>query len=290
MNSFEFPKRLRVKLILAESANMTFESTGTNVLELTDCRASAQIQANARQATTANVKIWGMRLADMDAMTAAWIDPEAVRQNLMTVEADNGDGYRLIYTGQILEAQPDFSSAPEVPFQILSTIRYFQQIDVAEPLSFQGDVTAEFLGNYLAGKLGMDFAAAPGVNATISNPNYGGSYWEQLLGVAMAARVAFYFIGETLVFAPPGQSYLERDAVVLTPTTGLIGYPMYTANGLMMTSIFNPAFATAAAVEVRESLVRGVNGRWNIVSLTHHVESRIPNGKWITTLRCNRKI
>jgi hypothetical protein len=290
MSSFASPKRLRVTLTLAESANTVFDTTGNNTLVLTDARVSAQIQANARQATQANVKIWGMRLEDMDAMTAAWLDPTAIRQNLITIEADNGNGFLLVYTGQILEAQPDFTSIPEVSFQILSTIKYFQQIDVADALSYEGDVGIETLGRHLAEKLGLSFVAAPGLNVTFNNPNFSGSYFTQLREVAMAGKVEFYFVDDKLVFAPRGQSLEDRQAVVLSPATGLLGYPMYSHRGLVVNAIFNPAFACAVAIDIENSLVRGANGRWNVFALTHHLESRVPNGKWTTNMQCNKKI
>jgi hypothetical protein len=288
MNNSFTKKRLRVTLILADSANISFTSTGDNTLILTDNRISARVQSNARQATQMNLKIWGMTLADMDAMTAAWIDPNAIRNNIVILEADGGDGFRPVFTGTILEAQPDFRSAPDVPFQILATIRYFQQIQVVEPLSYKGDVDIAVLGRYLAQQLGMNYDQSPNVKATLTDPYFPGSLWTQLNNVCKAARVDYYFQGDKLVFAPISEAFDTKPAVVLSPDTGLLGYPVYTRRGLNVMAIFDPAFLCGTAIEIRDSLVKGANGRWYPYSIDHALEAELPNGKWISSLQCLR--
>jgi hypothetical protein len=287
MNSFTV-KRLRVTLILAEEANISFTSTGDNTLILTDNRISARVQSNARQATQMSVKIWGMTLADMDAMTAAWIDPNAIRNNLVTLEADDGNGFRPVFQGTILEAQPDFKSAPDVPFQILATIRYFQQIQIVEPLSYKGDVDIAVLGRYLAQQLGMNYEQSPDVKATLTDPYFPGSLWNQLYNVCRAARVDYYFQGDKLVIAPISQPFNAQPAVVLSPSTGLLGYPVYSRRGLGVNAIFDPAFLCGTAIEIQDSLVKGANGRWFPYSIEHSLEANLPNGKWNSALNCLR--
>lgn len=288
MNSFSKAKRLRVTLILSDEANISFTSTGDNTLILTDNRMSARVQMNARQATSMSLKIWGMTPADMDAMTAAWLDPNAIRNNKVILEANNGDGFRPVFTGTILEAQPDFRAAPDVPFQILATIRYFEQIKVVEPLSYKGDVDVAVLARYLAQQLDMDYEQAPGVKATLTDPYFPGSLWSQLNNVCKAARVDYYFQGDKLVIAPLSEAFDTRPAVVLSPTTGLLGYPVYSRRGLSVSAIFDPAFLCGTAIEIQDSLVRGANGRWFPYSLEHALEAELPNGKWTTSLQCLR--
>jgi hypothetical protein len=287
MSSFT-AKRLRVTLILADSANIAFTSTGDNTLILTDNRISARVQSNARQATQANLKIWGMTLADMDAMTAAWLDPTAIRNNIVVLEADSGDGFRPVFTGTILEAQPDFKSAPDVPFQILATIRYFQQIQIVEPLSYKGDVDIAVLGRYLAEKLEMNYDQSPDVKATLTDPYFPGSLWTQLNSVCKAARVDYYFQGDKLVFAPISEAFDTKPAVVLSPDTGLLGYPVYTRRGLNVSAIFDPAFLCGTAIEIQNSLVKGANGRWYPYMIEHALEAELPNGQWTSSLQCLR--
>jgi len=287
MSSFTV-KRLRITLILAANANISFTSTGDNTLILVGNRVSAKVMSNARQATQMSIRIWGMLLADMDAMTAAWIDPASIRNNMITLEADNGDGFRPVFQGTILEAQPDFRSAPDVPFQILATIRYFEQINIIEPLSYKGDVDIAVIGRYLAGKLDMNYDQAPNMKATLTDPYFPGSLWVQLNNACKAARVDYYFLGDRLVFTPIGEVFDAKPAVVLSPDTGLLGYPIYSRRGLQVTAIFDSAFLCGTAIEIKESLVKGANGRWFPYAIEHSLEAELPNGKWISSLNCLR--
>lgn len=287
MNSF-IAKRLRVTLILADSANVSFTATGDNTLTLIDNRMSARVMSNARQATQMSLKIWGMTLVDMNAMTAAWLDPNAIRNNLVTLEADSGDGFRPVFNGTILEAQPDFRSGPDVSFQILATIRYFQQINIVEPLSIKGDADIGVLGRYIADKLEMSYEQSPDVKATLTDPYFPGSLWTQLNSICKAARVDYYFQGDKLVFAPLSQAFDQKPAVVLSPTTGLLGYPMYTRRGLNVSAIFDAAFLCGTAITIQDSIVKGANGNWYPYSIEHTLEAVMSNGKWNSSLQCLR--
>jgi hypothetical protein len=287
MSSFTV-KKLRATLVLADSANVSFTATQDNTLILTGNRMSARVLSNARQATQLSLRIWGMKLADMDAMTAAWLDPNAIRNNIVILEADDGHGFRPVFSGTIIEAQPDFRAAPDVPFQVLATIRYFQQIQVVEPVSYKGDVDVAVLGRYIADKLDMSYEQSPEVRATLTDPYFPGSIWNQLNAICKAARVDYYFQGDKLIFTPISLPFDSKPAAVLTPNTGLIGYPMYSRRGLVVTAIFDPAFLCGTAIEIQDSLVKGANGRWYPYSIEHTLEAELPGGKWLSTMQCLR--
>ena len=288
MNSFSAVKRLRTTLTLSDQAATKFDSTGNNTLVIDDLRATAVVQSNARQATQMNLQIWGMRLSDMDAMTAAWIDPFSVRNNRVTLEADSGNGFRPVFKGMIIEAQPDFKNAPEVPFQILSLLPGFQQIEVADPLSYDGSVGIDVIGRHLAAQLGLSYDQTPGLTAALHNPYFPGSIWDQLTAACKAANVDYYFLGDQLVFTPLNVAFKDKPAVILSPTTGLLGYPVYSRRGLTVTAIYDPAFQCGVAVEVVDSLVKGANGRWYPYAMEHSLDARRPGGKWTTVMHCNR--
>lgn len=286
MNSFT-QKKLRATLRLADDSSTVFNSSGDNTLIIDELRMSAKITANARQATELNLNIWGLREDDMNAMTAAWLDPQAIRDNTVTLEADSGDGYRLVFQGTIIEAQPDFRKAPDVPFQVLAMISYFNLINIAQPLSFQGAVSIDVLGRYFADQLGMSYQNG-GAQAVLNDPYFPGTVFDQLREACKAASVDFYFQGKTLVITPLLKPLSDVPAVILSPSSGLIGYPMYTRRGLVVTAIYDPAFQCASAIEIQGSRVKGANGRWYPFSMELDLNANLPNGVWIATLQCNK--
>lgn len=286
MSSFT-RKRLRVKLILSAAANISFTSTGDNTLVLTNNRMSAHVQSNARQATQMTLKIWGMTLADMDAMTAAYIDPKAIRNNLVVLEADSGLGFYPVFQGSILEAQPDFRSA-DVSFQVTALVKYFEQINVVQPLAYKGDTDIAVMGRYLAGQLNLNYLQSSDVKVTITDPNFPGSLWTQLNNMCKAARVDYYVQGDDLIVTPIGLPLKSRPSVFLSPDTGMLGYPTYGRRGLGVTAIFNPAFICGTAIQIKDSLVKGANGLWNPYVIEHALEAELPSGKWTSSMQCLR--
>lgn len=286
MNSFT-EKKLRATIRLADDSTTVFTSTGDNTLIIDALRMSAHVSANARQATQMNLNIWGMREEDMNALTAAWLDPQAIRNNTVTLEADSGDGYRLVFTGTIIEAQPDFRRVPDVPFQILAMISYFQQINVSAPLSFQGAIDIDVLGRYFAEQLKMSYRN-DNAKATLNDPYFPGTVFDQLRDCSRAANVDFYFQGDTLVFTPVLQPLTDVPAIVLSPSSGLLGYPMYTRRGLVATAIYDPAFQCGSAIEIQDSRVKGANGRWYPFSMEIDLTAALPGGNWTVVLQCNK--
>lgn len=284
MNSFT-EKNLRVTITLADDSSTVFNTSGDNTLILKDLRMTASIVQNARQATSMDLKIWGMLPKDMDALTVAFIDPDSLRNNLVVLEADSGNGFRQVFQGTILEAQPDFQSAPNVSFQILGMISYFQQVSITPPLSYSGAVSIDTIGEHLAGLLGLSYVSG-GATAVLTDQYIPGSVFDQLRAACEAANADFYFIGDSLVITPVLQPLAVEPAVMLSPSSGLLGYPMYTRQGLMVQAIFDPAFACATPIEIQGSVVKGTNGRWYPMSMQHDLSSNYPGGPWATSLRC----
>lgn len=288
MNSFT-EKKLRATIVLADDSSTVFPGTNSNTLVIEQLRMSANVSAVARQATQAVLNIWGMRQEDMDALTVAWQTFGALRQNYLTIEADSGNGYRSVFTGTIIEAQPDYRRAPDVSFQILGMVHYFQSINIAPPLSFNGTVDVDVLGRYFADQLGLSYVNV-GAKATLTDPYFPSTVFDQLREVAMAAKIDFYFQGDTLVFAPlrNDERTDEVPAVILSPTSGIIGYPMYSRQGLIVTAIYDPAFQCASMIEIKDSQVKGANGRWYPFSMDLSLSSNLPSGPWTATLQCNK--
>jgi len=291
VNSFT-SKRLKAVITLADDSNTVFDSSGNNTLIINPdttspmLRMTATVTISNRQATELSLNIWGMRTKDMDALTSAWVDSTSIRDNRVSLYADNGNGYRLVFIGTIIEAQPDYKRAPEVPMQILAKISYFKQIEVTPPLSYQGAVSINTIGQDLSAKLGLAFNS--NANSTLNDPYYPGTVFDQLRNACIDAKVDFYFQGETLVFTPLLQPITNVPAVILSPATGLVGYPIYNRRGLQVTALFDPAYLCGSTIQIVDSAVKGVNGLWYPRSITFDLAANMPGGKWFATLQCNK--
>jgi hypothetical protein len=279
-------KRLRVTLILA-GANAVFPGTNSNTLVLTDMRVAATVQGVARLSTQADIQIYGMKREDMDALTVAWANPPIVRDHLVILEADSGDGYSQVFKGTILEAQPDYEGAPDVLFRVQAITGYFQKINPAPPTTYTGSVAIDVIVADLAAKMGFSFIVGGDVWAVLSSPYLSGTYYDQLQQACNAAGADFYIQGDTILLTRQNEPRNQQPTVILNAQSGLIGYPSYERAGLAVRCLYNQAITCGSPIQI-ESIVPSATGKWYPYSMEHRLEAELPGGDWFSNLYCLR--
>lgn len=284
MSSFGF-KQLRVTFILA-GTNQVFAGTNSNTLVLTGLRTQAKVESVARQSTTADVKVYGMLPADMAALTVAWANPPVVLDHIVIVEANDGNGWTLVFKGTIIEAQPEFRGSPSVYFHAAARTGYFQQIQAAEPTSYQGSVTIGQIATDLTKRMGFALIDG-GAEGSLSNPYLEGTLYDQLARACEATQTDYYFIDNSVLITKAGKPRKDQPTVVLDETSGLVGYPVYERAGLNVTAIFNPAFLCGTPIDLT-SLVPNATGRWYPYMASHTLDAVMPKGQWMSQLKCLR--
>jgi hypothetical protein len=291
-NSFT-SKELRATLILS-GANQVFPGTNSNRLTITGLRMSVQILQVARLAATLSMRIYGMRRAFMDGLTVAWAIPPVVLDNIVIVEAkDNGDpnpeaGWSQVFSGTITEAQPEYRASPNVYFSLQASCGYFQKIEPAAPTSYTETVDIGFVAGELAQAMGFGFVNG-GANAVLNGPLYlHGTRYEQLVSACVMAGADFYVFNNTVYICPAGQPRTTELAAVLTPETGLLGYPAFGRDGLTVQAIYQPAFSNGVPIVIDKSITPHANGRWFPRAMTIQLDSNLPGGRWDSTMMCNQ--
>lgn len=284
-NSFTV-KQLRVTFILA-GTNQVFPGTGNNTLVLTNLRMSAKVEAVARLATNLDLKVFGMKQSDMNALTVAWANPPIVLNHLVIVESNDGTGWSQVFSGTIKEAQPIFRAQPDVYFQVIGMTGYFQKINIAAPTTYPYQVDIGVVAADIIEKMGFTYVDG-GATGVLDTPYFYGSLWDQLAKACAAAKADFYLQGKDVLVVPQGKPRTDAPSVVLTGDSGLIGYPEYSGAGLDVTAIFDPAFSCGAPIDLTSSRVPSATGRWFPIKLRHVLEPLLPRGQWITYLQCLR--
>lgn len=283
-------KRLRATLTLA-GANSVFPGTNSNTLVIDQLRMSTRVQAVARQATQCELKIYGMRQSDMNALTVVWANPPVILDHLLIVEANNTgkpDGWVQVFKGTMIEAQPDYRSQPNVPFSILAVTGYFVKVDSTPPTSYQEQANIGTVAGDIVARMGAPWSlkVVDAANEVVmSNPYFCGTLWDQLVQACQAVNCDFYVQGDEILITPANQPRSTVPSVVLSPESGLVGYPMFERSGLNVTALFDPAFQCGTALDIKSS-VPNATGRWFPYSMYHELESLMPSGRWFTTLQC----
>lgn len=282
MSSFT-DKQLRVTLILAGN----FPGTDSNTLVLTGLRTIAVIQEVAGLATNADVRIFGMLPDDMNALTIAFFNPGGgVLNQVLIVEANDGDGWVQVFSGTMLEAQPDYRAAPYAFFRMQAAVGYFAQISPVPPLSYPAAVSVAAVVEKLAGQMGFAFENNGVTTQLAAGAYFPGTAFDQLRSVCQAANVDFYFVGKVLAICPASIARKNVPTVILNPGSGLIGYPVIERNGITVECVYNPGIVGGGQVQVEGSDIPAANGTWMPYALTHTLESMSPGGAWLSSLQC----
>lgn len=292
MTSFT-QKQLRFTFVLANNA--TFEGTGSNMLVVSGLRAHITAKGSGAPAfPEAEIKIYGLRQDDMNALTALQLGPLGpantigFQRNAVTVEANSGDGWSTVFLGDIYSAGPDYSSMPDVFLRVMGRVLLHDSILPTDVTSYTGPTDAVTVISNIVAKMRRTLENNGVSGITLSNPYFASTATEQLRAACEQAGVG-YFVDPSypvVAIAPAGQPR-NTPTWVLSPETGLVGYPTLDSLGnIRVRALYNPAFRFGGRLRIEGSDLPRVNGEWAIRILTNTLESVNPNGAWFSDLEC----
>jgi len=281
-------KLLRATLTLPAG---TFPGTGSNTLTLVGYRTLASITGASGYPNALDLTVFGMRQADMNAVTILWsaaTPTAAYERALIQLEAssDGGQSWSQVFSGTFTQAQPDYRNPPYVGLRAQAFTGNGMQIGIAPPISYPGSATVLSVAQALADA--MDFTLENnGVTGNLSTPYFSGSYMDQFKQLCQHANLDFYFDGNgTLAICPYGQPRQGKPVPVLTPTTGLRGWPTIGQYGIHVDALFLPSFVLGGQIKIQDSEVPGANGTWSPYNTTLTLESLQPDGAWFAAMDC----
>ena len=262
-----------------------FVDSGSNQLLVTGLRVSAKIiKAGGPSMGTASVQIWGMTNSTMNDLSTLGMRVRVVGRDTISISAGDADsGMAVVFQGTITNAWADFTSAPDVVFHIDAHIGLEQATMPADPTSFQGSVDVATIMAGLAAKMGVAFENN-GVSIQLSNPYFPGNPRAQVMACAKAAGCKWALDDGKLVIWPSNGAR-DGQTPLVSPKTGMVGYPAFIAQGIMVRTIFNPSIGFGQKIQVQSDLQRAT-GTWAVFSLDHELESLMPHGQWFSILGC----
>lgn len=271
----------------------TFGPDGSDVVTLEGLRVSAVIsKAGTPSGATLTMQVYGMRLELMNKLATLGMVYSQIRRNVVTVLAgDEGAVPAVAFTGTILQAWIDFTAMPDVAFHVEAQTLGAESVIPADPTSIQGSADVAQLMKGFADKMGLSFENN-GIDAKIPNPYFYGSLVAQAAAVANAAGINWFVDNDVLAIWKKGKSR-SGTVPLISPQTGMVGYPGFTAYGITIKTVFNADIRFQADVKVESSL-EGVarlnaNGIWTVYNIDHEIESIVPEGRWFTSLICYNK-
>lgn len=286
MTSFTV-KDLRFTFTLANNA--MFETSNNNVLTVNGLRARAAIKGAGFPAfPEAELAVFGLKQSDMNALTSLAFQPDFTARNTVLVEANNGQGFTNVFSGQIITSGPDYDGIPSVPLKMLARVLGFDSLNPADPSQFTGGtVSVDSIVRSIAAQFsgGGYVVENTDVTATLTNPYFSGTLTDQLRAVASQANIEVNIEGQVIAIRPKSMAR-NQTGFTLSPASGLVGYPKldFQRGYVYIKSLFNPAFRFGGPITVQGSSVPLANGSWIIGTLSHELESQMPGGKWFSNL------
>lgn len=277
-------KQLRFTFTLATKAKF---QGNNNTLQITGLRALADISYPGPPSfPTANVRIFGMKPSDMQALTGLTFQVLTYQRNSIMIESNDGSGWTTVFEGQIVTGVTDFAGMPEVAFVITAQTLGYDLLNPATPSAFPASASVENVCRTIALKMSKQLDNV-GVTAVFPGASYfAGTPGEQLRTVVKKAGIAVYLDKPGVVeIGIPGAAR-NVPAVVLSPNLGnLVGYPsLDSVNLIGVTAVFNPSLRFGAPLQIKDSQQLAANGNWIIYDCTHNLSSLLPDGPWFTRM------
>lgn len=279
----------------------TFGDSGADTVEIDGLRVQATIDTvGGETMATCAFRVHGLDLNVMNSLTLLGKRLPEGRQNSLQLSAgDDATGMAVAFVGHITECWADLSGQPDAILAGTAMAGFVDTLKPVPPVSYDGNVDVATIIRGIAAQMtrpGGDGSGAAIVGYDFENSGvagaiqlrdayYSGSLIDQLRAVARDANINCVLDGTTVAIWPKDGS--RGGAMpVISPQTGMVGYPLYTENGIQVTTLYNPNIRFGGKVKV-ESALKPAVGNWSPFQVTHDLESEMPGGKWFTRIACN---
>ena len=267
----------------------TFDASGgtANTVTVTGLRVQATISQSAGPfQTDVSLRIFGMSLSDMNNISTLGKNPMQTNfATVVNVSAGNvGGPMAVVFTGNVKQAWVDAGSPPDVALVVVASTVMGQQMMPVPATSWPGTVPVATILKALATQMGWTLENN-GVTAVLRDQYLPGTGMQQILRTADNAHVDVFVDGKTLAIWPRGGNRGQKQIPLISPETGMIGYPAYTQQGCDVRMIYNPYVLAGGQIKVQSAL-KPACGVWPVTALEHTLESETPGGAWETRAKC----
>jgi len=271
-----------------------FGESGFNTVKLTGHRVSASVvKAGEAGLWTMQLRMWGLSFDMMNKLSTFGqrvIISEGIIQgrNEILLEAgdSSSDARSTVFSGTISQAWADFQGMPDVPFHMMCVLGGIEAMKPVPPLSYRGLVDVATVMGAIAAQMGRKLENN-GVSVKVVDPYLPGTATEQMRRLADMAHIEAHLDDNNVLAIWPKGAPRGKLIPVVGPGTGMVGYPTYAPNGIVITCLYNPALIPGGRVQIKSSLPR-TEGVWIILALTQTLDAEVPGGNWFSRLELYR--
>lgn len=256
-----------------------------NIHEYGDLAAMCSISAGGGALMpTARVHIYNLSIQEINRLTSVrWMTKDALR-NMLIIDCEINGVRSNIFKGNITTALPDFSGAPDISIIIESATAILNKVSpLSSAFSKDSEVKLIDIAKEICEMDGLHFESYGIDDKKIESPYLSGSSIEMLRFLADACDVDMYIDGGIVAMCKRGIPR-PRFSHVISPQTGLVGYPSPTLQGISCQCIYSPSIRFGGTITVENSAIEQCNGNWRIYGINSILGNNIPNSPWFSNI------
>jgi hypothetical protein len=226
-----------------------------------------------------------------------------VPKNTLTVRAgqlvNGAPQLATVFTGTIWAAYGDYSAQPNVPFTFECLAGAADAVISVPASSFPGSAAVATMMSGFARQMNLGFENN-GITANLTNAYFSGSARTQAQRCAEAAGIEWGIVnGNTLSIWPRGGNRNTPSIPEVSAATGMVSYPAFTQQGIIVKTVFNPLISFGSLITVKSTLLSGIAStqqqtsqsnaqtfptQWAVNKLDLDLDSLLPKGQWLSTI------
>lgn len=271
----------RITLTLQDGEE-SFDSENNNRISSTGLAISTTLNyGNGSISPTAQIVVYGLPIATMNKLfRVQWNTMKAIL-NTVKIEAGNqGEELSTIYEGNITFATIKMDGAPNCNLIITSQMAIADKLQYSEPYTLKKgeEKEAADIIKELATQSGYQFENY-GATHVVTDLKLLGSNIEKISNLCQMCDFDLYIEQKLIVICKKdGERNLKIP--IISPSTGLQGYPEPDQRGLNFNCAYDPSIRFGGIVRVKDSIIEIANTDWRIYGMVVTLESNIPQGKW----------
>lgn len=269
-------KRIKVEIsLLSES----FVPQAT--LEFEDMPIDAQISyVGFPSAPKAKIKIYGVSKERMDEITTIQLFTPFIQNRRLKLFIDEGNGYQVLFDGGIVNAFPQYNSAPDVYIQIESSALWYQNFENLPPFESSGAMSVFDVVNGICKQFGLkaENCLKNNIPAKHSTYNQNGAR-ERLYAVEKEYGIKLIFLTNNTVRVFDKENAKIYSNYELTPDD-YVGYPSFNNSGVEVTLDRMIDIECWDTFTIADSYVGFANTTWRCYKKTYNVQSYANNPRW----------
>lgn len=272
-------KVLRITLTLS-GENQSFSTENKNSLSAIGLRASAEINyGNGSPAPSARVKIYGLPIETADKLLRIKFNSLNGLRDAIAIEAGDQDSELVpVFKGGITFAYPDFGDAPNVALIIESQTAVLESMAPVDAESYKGYQDVVNIMGQICERVGYTLESND-VNAKLNDVYLCDTDMKKIRKLADDADLDLYLENNLVAITPKGQPRKIKIPVI-SPETGLIGYPTPTMIGVDFKCFFDPLIRFGGIARIKNSTVERCNGDWLIYGSRSILETEQESARW----------